>query len=328
METALATTENMMPTVHTSIFLDMERFANAQRVGQLLASSTLVPKQFQGSVANCVIALNLADRLRVDPFMMMQNMYVVGQKPGIEGKMIIALIEGSGLYSTLKFKFEGEGVTNKKVKRPDVCIAYATELKTGEVVEGPPVSWAMAEAEGWVSNQKWHTMPDLMFRYRAAAFFGRVNCPGALLGLRTVEEIEDIEMIQTGNGTYAAPSHATDTPFDVMQADEKEEILKQFEISIPTDTDADLLASFISRVGKVEKATDDDVKIAAMKNPTAFWKAFSQFQAKQTKAKPVEPEQETRFECPQGGYVTASICMTCEKREDDSGERCPAAPEI
>lgn len=315
-------------TVSRSIFLDMDRFANAQRVATLLASSDLVPSHFQGKVANCVIALNLADRLGLDPFMCMQNIYVVHGRPGIEGKMAIALVEGTGRFSPIKFKMVGSGKTEKGVARPDSCVAYATELRTKEIVEGPPVTWEMAVAEGWTKPKKdqlskWQTMPDLMFRYRAAMFFARVNCPGALLGLQTAEEIEDIEMVQTSAGYEAGGA-----PFDVEQPDETEETLKQFEVSIPADTDTDMLDAFIAGIASRERCTADTVKIEAMKQPSAFWGAFEKYVEKNKKSDPPppEPEHEERFECPQGGYVTASICRTCEKLVDKSGERCPAAP--
>jgi len=301
---ALVTTEHVpIQGSAKSIFLDMERFANALRVGELLASATLVPELFRGNVANCVIALNLADRLQVDPFMMMQTMYVVNGRAGIEGKMAIAIVEGSCRYSTLKFKFEGEGITEENVPRPDSCTAYATELKTGEVIEGPPVTWEMAVIEGWTKAKKdqvskWDTMPYLMFRYRAAMFFARVNCPGTLLGLRTIEEIEDIEMVPAFNGTY----EANEAPVDTVAPDERKTILEQFEASIPQDVDLNLLDLFIAGICTAEKATPEDVKIAAMKRPTEFWKAFEKYTAKQLKDQKLQPEPKqpdlTRFEDP------------------------------
>jgi hypothetical protein len=323
METAalVPQTANTPATVHKSIFLDMERFANAQRVGTLLASSSLVPEAFRGNVANCVIALNLADRLMVDPFMMMQNMYVVHGRPGIEGKLIIALIEGSGRFSTLKFKFEGKGITEKKVPRPDSCIAYATELSTGEVIEGPPVTWEMAVAEGWTSSKggqtsKWQTIPDLMFRYRAATFFGRVNCSGALLGLRTVEEIEDIEMVRADNGTFEA---GKDAPFDTVNPGAQDQ-LEQFEISIPEGTDRNALAAFIGVLATQNKTTGDAVKLEAMKQPAAFWSAFETWQAKQKKdAQPLA--ELAPAACPDEPEVTRTkvFCEQCKKFDG-----CPA----
>ena len=48
----------------------------------------------------------------------------------------------------------------------------------------------MVKAEGW--GKKWQTMPEQMYKYRAAAFFARTNCPEALLGLSVEGEAEDI----------------------------------------------------------------------------------------------------------------------------------------
>jgi len=35
-------------------------------------------------------------------------------------------------------------------------------------------------------------MPELMLRYRAAAFFGRLYAPEILMGMQTAEEVADI----------------------------------------------------------------------------------------------------------------------------------------
>ena len=81
-------------------------------------------------------------------------------------------------------------------------LAWAVDADTGERVEGPKVDWAMVKAEGWdkdkrlrdgsgVQKSKWNTMSELMFRYRAAAFFVRTCYPDVLMGMHTVEEIED-----------------------------------------------------------------------------------------------------------------------------------------
>jgi hypothetical protein len=52
---------------------------------------------------------------------------------------------------------------------------------------------AMAKAEGWLtkSGSKWQTMPELMLRYRAAAFFARLYAPDITLGMATTEELRD-----------------------------------------------------------------------------------------------------------------------------------------
>jgi hypothetical protein len=56
----------------------------------------------------------------------------------------------------------------------------------------------MAIDEGWVNKDgsKWKTMPDLMLRYRAAAFFARTECPEVLMGFHTADEIEDVKGVE------------------------------------------------------------------------------------------------------------------------------------
>ena len=75
-----------------SIFLNVIKFEHCQRVARMLAESSMVPKDFKNDIGNCMIALNYADRLDVDVFMLMQTMYVIVGRPAIEAKMVIALI--------------------------------------------------------------------------------------------------------------------------------------------------------------------------------------------------------------------------------------------
>jgi hypothetical protein len=51
----------------------------------------------------------------------------------------------------------------------------------------------MAKAEGWVdkNGSKWKTMPEQMFRYRAASFLIRTTAPEIGMGLLTADEAED-----------------------------------------------------------------------------------------------------------------------------------------
>ncbi len=261
-----------------SVFFNVSRFEHAQRVGKVLAESSMIPEHFRNNIGNCLIALNLAQRMRVDVFMLMQTMYVVHGRPGIEGKLAIALIEGTGRFSPIQFRFSGEGVTDNKVKRPDFCIAYATDLKTKQVIEGPEVTWEMAKAEGWIDKKgtqtsKWQTLPGLMFRYRAATFFARVNCPGALLGLRTTDELEDMrDEIRIG----ASPALSSD-----LKDKANEEALQSFTASIPAGTNPELLSKFIDATATANRSTIDRVRVEASKNLESFWNAFTTWKEKQ-----------------------------------------------
>lgn len=170
-----------------SVFSTNDSFELAQRAGKMLAASDLVPQQFRGNVANCVIALNIASRLGADPFAVLQSLYIVHGRPSWSAQFLVAMVNASGRFTPLQFKMTGQG--------DDLtCVAYAKDKETGDPVEGPPISIRMAKEEGWhgKNGSKWQTMPDLMLRYRAGAFFARIYAPDLCLGMRTMEEEVDI----------------------------------------------------------------------------------------------------------------------------------------
>ena len=187
-----------------SLLLDVTMFEHAQRVGKMLATSTMIPDHFKNNIGNCVIALNYAARAGIDPFMAMQKMYIIHGKPAVETQLQIALFNKDRRFSPLKYKISGEGDNRQ-------CVAYATEKETGDVIEGTPVSIKMAKDEGWFSKNgsKWKTLPDLMLRYRAAAFFIRLYAPETTLGLYTKEELADM-----GEVIDITPSKAIDETID------------------------------------------------------------------------------------------------------------------
>lgn len=166
--------------------LDTAKFEHLWRLSQTFASSDLVPEQFRGKAQNCFIGIQMAIRLGVDPFMFLQNCYVVHGRPGIEGKLGIALANSSGVFTgPIQYRLEGAGKTRS-------CTAYATDSETGELLE-MTVDWAMVEAEGWdkKAGSKWKTMPEIMFRYRSAMFLIKAYHPEVLMGMTTKEELED-----------------------------------------------------------------------------------------------------------------------------------------
>ncbi len=168
-------------------FQDTGGFELIQRQATLLSKSDLVPKEFKNNIPNCTIALEMAVRIGASPMAVMQNLYIVHGKPSWSSQFIIAAINSTGNFTPLRFQIEGEG-KNKS------CFAWATEKGTGETLTGPAVTMEMADKEGWLnkSGSKWKTMPDLMMRYRAATFFGRLYAPEILMGMQTQDEVVDI----------------------------------------------------------------------------------------------------------------------------------------
>jgi len=153
----------------------------------MLAASDLVPQQFRGNVANCIIGLNIASRLGADPFAVLQSLYIVHGRPAWSAQFLIAMVNASGRFTPLQFRMTGQG--------DDLtCVAHAKDKETGDRIDGPPISIRMAKEEGWYgkNGSKWVNMSELMLRYRAGAFFARIYAPDLCLGMRTMEEEVDI----------------------------------------------------------------------------------------------------------------------------------------
>lgn len=177
------------------IFGTSNNFKMAWQMANALASSTIVPGQFQKNPSNCLIAIEQAQRLRMSPMMVMQNLYIIQGKPSWSSKFLIAMINGSGKFD---HELQYDERTDKD-GRPYGCLAWT--MKNGRRVEGMEVTMDMAQAEGWLAKNgsKWRTLPKLMLRYRAASFFASLNCPEITLGFYTDDEMRDNDFTEQKN---------------------------------------------------------------------------------------------------------------------------------
>lgn len=198
-----------------SVFISADSFEHAQRVATMLSKSELVPKTFQGKVHNCVIALEMAQRIGASPLMVMQNMDIIHGRPSWRSQFLIATFNANGKFSSIRY--EEEKKNGGRIR------AIATDLSNGEDLHGTWVSMEMAKAEGWIdkNGSKWKTIPQLMMRYRAAAFFVRQFAPEISMGLMTNEESYDVGVIiEDADATVV-------TEKKIAQVSEKKEKLKE-----------------------------------------------------------------------------------------------------
>jgi len=228
----------------------VKQFETMQRMGIMYSESTIVPEIYKNNVGNCVIALDISMRMNANPLMVMQNLYIVKGVPSWSSKFLIALINMSGRFSALRYKKKSLGKIGKimfnetvwdNVARKNTlvsrefdgtgiddieCVAYATELSSGDVFESDPITIETAIREGWFtkSGSKWQTMPNLMLTYRAAAFWQRTFCPEISMGFLTKEEVDDI-------GDNKVFSHGK--PQDVKSKKEKMKSSKSKRDSMP-----------------------------------------------------------------------------------------------
>lgn len=207
-------------------FFDPSQFETMQRVCKMFASSELVPDMYKASeknpiekaISNCMIAIEIAQRIGASPLMVMQNMVPIYGKPSWSSKFLVATVNTCGRFNPLQYRFTEKGMlgmvdytdyvwdNTTRSKKPvakqfdgkkimDIeCVAYTTAKGSDQILESSPVSLRLAIKEGWYTKNgsKWQTMAKQMLMYRAASFWTSAYAPELSMGMRTVEEQQDI----------------------------------------------------------------------------------------------------------------------------------------
>lgn len=233
----------------TPVGQELKRFETLQRMGQMYAQATIVPDTYKGNVANCAIALDMATRMNANPVMVMQNLYIVHGNPSWSSKFLIATINTCGRFEPLMYECNNA----KGDEYGWRCYTYSTkDIERKDRLEGTWVTWKMVKAEGWdkKNGSKWLTMPEQMFRYRAAAFWQRMYAPEISMGFMTQEEAEDI-------------AEVTDVEYKEVKAGKKSIKEIAFEIAKAGDILTDELKSVPDSDTEVKDEEDkkvDEVK--------------------------------------------------------------------
>ena len=208
------------PTQMVVNYFNPEQFNTMQRVCKMFANSDIVPDKYkvgkenplEKAMANCMIAIEMALRIGASPLMIMQNMYVVKGKPSWSSKFLIATVNTCGRFNPLQYRFTEKGMVGMVDYNTDSpkqfdgknildieCVAFTTAKGSDVVLESSPISIRLAIKEGWYTknNSKWQTMPKQMLMYRAASFWTNAYAPELSMGMRTVEEYQDMEDVDS-----------------------------------------------------------------------------------------------------------------------------------
>ena len=177
-------------------------FELLQRGAQALAASSMVPDAYSGNVANCIVALEMSLRMRVSPMMVMQNLNVIRGKPSWSSAFLIGSLNGSLHYGKVTYTMFGE-----KGKDSRGCVASTVDKDSGEIIEGPEVTVAIAKADGWWSRKdsKWPRMTELMLRYRAGSWLVRTVAPEMCMGFPGDDEVLDSNIAHMPSDVVVEP---------------------------------------------------------------------------------------------------------------------------
>lgn len=183
-----------------SDFLPAPRsMSEAKELAQMIASTKLIPANFQGKPNEVLVAMMWSSNLGVPALQGIQGIAVINGKPAIYGDLAIAVVRKSGKCKYVKESVEGTGDQMRaicEVERVDEGIPHKVSFSVGD-----------AKIAGlWGKSGPWKNYPKRMLQMRARGFALRDAFPDVLMGMVTVEEAMDTEEMVIGPDGELTPA--------------------------------------------------------------------------------------------------------------------------
>ena len=212
----------------------------AIQFSDLLASSSIVPKAYQGKPQDILVCVQWGYEMGLAPMQALQNIAVINGKPSVYGDAAMALVQASPVCEDVEEFFENEGTPNPIA----VCIAKRKGRKPVTV----KFSVEDAKRAGlWGKQGPWSAYPKRMMQMRARGFALRDAFPDVLKGMITAEEAQDYP--EEAKPVQAKPAN----PLDLVAP-------KKIEIPEQT-TDTLLIEEAFSQDADAEEMAAKDVEV-------------------------------------------------------------------
>lgn len=154
------------------------------KFAQVMAESKFtVPKHLQGNVGDCLAVAMQATLWGMHPFTVAQKTHQVGGTLGYEAQLVNAVVQNSGaIIGRFHYEYQGEGARLQ-------CRVGAIPRGESEIVWG---EWLSSESVTTKNSSLWKTNPKQQLGYLQVKNWARAFTPGAILGVYTPDEMEDI----------------------------------------------------------------------------------------------------------------------------------------
>ncbi|MEX3630423.1 MAG: hypothetical protein VB138_14220 [Burkholderia sp.] len=164
------------------------------QLANILADSSIVPKDFIGKPGNVLVAIQWGMELGLKSMQAMQNIAVINGRPSIWGDAMLALVLASPVCEYVH-EWEENGTAFIKCKRrgkPEDIQSFGDDD---------------AKQAGLLGKQgPWQQYPQRMKKMRARAFALRDNFTDVLKGIPITEEVIDIEPVERDITPRATPA--------------------------------------------------------------------------------------------------------------------------
>lgn len=179
--------------------------SDAHRIGSVIAATSFAPAHFRSKPEECAIAILYGQTIGLDPMTAVQQIYVIGGKPALYARAMVAIVLSHGHQIWTEEETDG-------------AVTVAGQRKGSQRVERITWTSSMAQRAGYASNKKYQTDPRSMLYARASGDIARRVAPDALLGMAyTVEEMQLEPEVGPATVITAAaftPAPAPDAPVE------------------------------------------------------------------------------------------------------------------
>lgn len=228
-----------------SMSLAPKSLDEALRFAEVLAKSSIVPKDFSGNPGNILVAIQWGMELGLQPMQAMQNIAVINGRPALWGDAVIALVRSSPLCEYVYEELEGD-VATCRVKR------------RGEDEQVRTFSMVDAKAAGLSGKSgPWTQYPKRMLQMRARAFALRDVFADVLRGMPVAEEVMDMQRDPVG--TASAPKIEQPKELPAYEQAKFESMLPTWQKGVdegkttPEDLTAFLQSKYILSAEQIER---------------------------------------------------------------------------
>ncbi len=270
--------------------LNPTNMTEAMEFSKFLATSTHIPKDFQGNPNNILVAIQWGYEIGLAPMQALQNIAVINGRPSLWGDSMIAVCKAHP---------DWRGISETYIEEEDKAVCLVKRNVHGEIEETrSEFSYKDAQRANLTNKPgPWKNYPKRMLQLRARGFALRDAFPDAIKGLITTEEAIDYP-------EKKEPRNVTESSNDTNVIDDIKKQVKSLE---KAETDVKYIMHFIG-----------DHQPIVYSNPSDFILKFSDTLDKITKLdKPSDMKKNFFRDLRQKNYETISKLSQLEQSELD-----------
>jgi hypothetical protein len=221
-------------TASASIMMNPAHMHALLTFAETMAKSTItVPAHLVGKPADCMAIAMQAAQWGMNPFAVAQKTHVVSGRLGYEAQLVNAVVQASGaIRGSFHYEFKGSGDSIEC--RVGAVLRGEAEITWGE--------WLSASTVTTKNSPLWKVNPKQQLGYLQVKNWARLHTPGAILGVYTPDELEELSPAPTVRYMGAADEVKPALPAYAMADFEKNFPAWQKAVAAGKKTAPDLLA--------------------------------------------------------------------------------------